>query len=133
MRSARLSKVLWMAALVPLFLAAVLPSRVARLICRFSGAMMEAEACCPTGDDAPPDVQARLLDEGCCSRMITEFPTLIGERRSEMSGMRVDQLAVYVSGAAVPQPPPGRPARSICPVAPIFRPPPIALKRSLLI
>ena len=80
MRSARLSKVLWMAALVPLFLAAVLPSRVATLICRFTGAAMEVEACCPTGDEAPRD-----------------------------------------------------PAGSIRPVAPAFRPPPIALKQSLLI
>jgi hypothetical protein len=126
-----LSKWLWMAALVPLFLAAVLPSRVATLICRFTGAAMEAESCCPTGDEAPPDVQARLLDEGCCSRMITEFPTLIGERRSEMSQVRVDQPAVYVSAGAAPRA--GRPAGSIRPVGPTFRPPPLALKRSLLI
>jgi hypothetical protein len=121
-----------MAALVPLFLADVLPSRVATLICRFTGATMEVEACCPTGDEAPPDVQARLLDEGCCSRMITELPTLIGERRAERSQARFDQAAVYLSAGAAP-PWQGRPAGSIRPVAPVFRPPPIALKRSLLI
>jgi len=121
-----------MAALVPLFLAAVLPSHVATLICRFTGAAMEVEACCPPGDEAPPDVQARLLDEGCCSRMITELPALIGERRSEVSQARFDQPAVYVSAGAAP-PRAGRPSGSIRPVAPVFRPPPIALKQSLLI
>ena len=82
--------------------------------------------------EAPPDVQARLLDEGCCSRMITELPALIGERRSEVSQARFDQPAVYVSAGAAP-PRAGRPSGSIRPVAPVFRPPPLAVKHSLLI
>lgn len=126
-----------MAALLPLFLASVLPSRVATLICRFTGAAMEVEACCPTGDDALPDVQARLLqarllDEGCCSRMITELPTLIGERRSEISRAHFHQPAVHVSASAAP-PREAPPGGSIRPVVPVLRPPPIALKHSLLI
>src|SRR5664279_4393748 len=105
MRRVRLSKLLWMATLVvPLCFAAVLPSHVATLVCRFTGAMMEAEACCPTGDEGPPDLQARLLDEGCCSRTITELPTLVCVRRAEADQAQVGQPVVFVLAQVAPPP-----------------------------
>ena len=128
----RLSKVLWMAALVPLSLAAVLPSQVATLVCRFTGAMMEAEVCCPTADQGPPDLQARLLDEGCCSRTIIELPTLVCARRAEADQARLDQPIVFVCAVAVATPS-GDSIGSIRRISALFRPPPIALKQPLLI
>lgn len=134
MSRGRFSKVLWMAALVPLFLAAVLPSQVATLVCRFTGAMMEAEVCCPTADQGPPDLQARLLDEGCCSRTIIELPTLICDRRSEADRAQphLDQPVPFMFAAAAATPF-GDPTGSIRRISALFRPPPIAIKQSLLI
>ena len=134
MSRGRLSKVLWVAALVPLFLAAVLPSHIATLVCRFTGAMMEAEVCCPTADQGPPDLQARLLDEGCCSRTITELPTLICDRRSEADRAQPHAFqAVIFAFAARASTPFGDATGSIRRIATPFRPPPIVLKQSLLI
>lgn len=132
MRRGRLSKWLWMAALLPLCFAVVLPSHVATLVCRFTGAMLEAEASCPTGDEGPPDLQARLLDEGCCSRTITELPTLVCVRRAEADQAQVGQPVVFALAQVAP-PPSGCRTRSVHRVVTPFRPPPIALKQSLLI
>lgn len=121
-----------MVALAPLFLAAVLPSQVTRLVCRFSGATMEAEACCPTQDSSRPDQQLRFRDEACCSLIVSDLPTLLSEQSLDPQFSRADQPAAVASFAAVqPARSPLVERRGRC--AANYRPPPLTLKRALLI
>jgi len=45
------SKSLWVAALLPLLAASVLPTQIRTLVCRFTGAIMQEEICCPSALD----------------------------------------------------------------------------------
>jgi hypothetical protein len=64
MRSSRWSKILWMAALLPLFAASVLPAQLRTLICRVTGAVMELETTCPAASMAQEPVVAAISDGG---------------------------------------------------------------------
>jgi hypothetical protein len=135
-REGRSKLCLWIAAVVPLLFAAVLPSHVARVVCRFTGVtMMPVETCCPVdsvdSDEGSRDPQARFRDEGCCSITTLELPTLVSERRSEAHQPLPDELRVGALSTTVPAPAERNPLpRQIVPPS---RPPPLALKRSLLI
>ena len=87
MRSGSWSKVLWMAALLPLFAASVLPTQLRTLICRVTGAVMEVDACCPAAPAAPAQAAARISesisDPGCCAVQTVDLGRMLAEHRSE--------------------------------------------------
>jgi hypothetical protein len=83
MRAGRWSKDLWMAAILPLFAATVLPTQLRTLICRFTGAVMDVETCCPGDQDGKVDTQAQILDENCCIVKTLDLGKLLSERRPQ--------------------------------------------------
>lgn len=91
MRSGSRSKVLWMAALLPLFAASVLPAQLRTLICRVTGAVMEVERCCPAAPTpqalsaagTAEDIPARLSEPGCCVVETIDLGTLVAEDRAD--------------------------------------------------
>jgi hypothetical protein len=122
---------LGVAASLPLLLVAVLPSHAAVLVCRFTGAMVQAETCCPVEERGSSGPRAHLRDEACCSMRALDRPALVSENRSEARPARRHQLGVV--WLANPAPPPALRVAGIRHLALPFRPPPIALKHSLLI
>jgi hypothetical protein len=119
-------------ACLPLLLAiAVLPSHLTALVCRFTGAAMTPEACCPEAKAPASDPRARLRDEACCAISRLDLPTLLSERRSDAQQTGLDQAGAAPAAERVPAPTGGR--TLIRYVVPPLRPPPLALKRSLLI
>jgi len=91
MRSRRWSKVLWVAALLPLFAASVLPSQLRTLICRVTGAVMEVEAGCMAASMAEGQTAAEISDGrsvsvsdlGCCVVETVDLGRPLAEQRSE--------------------------------------------------
>ena len=92
MRDGRLAKAMWLAALVPLFLAAVLPDQVRTLVCRFSGAVMDEHCCPPGADQAAVETEALLRDQSCCSTRTVSRARLVSDRRVEPAAPRHYQL-----------------------------------------
>ena len=79
MLNGRRSKALWVAAILPLLAASVLPTQFRTLVCRFTGAIMQIETCCPPDQEqAPPTSQ--LLGENCCLVKTVDLPKLLSER-----------------------------------------------------
>jgi len=139
MRSGSWSKVLWMAALLPLFAASVLPTQLRTLICRVTGAVMEVDACCPAAPAAQGQqgqmvagISESISDPGCCAIQTVDLDGLLAEHRS-------DEAPPSSVAPAAPAPMAGlvlvaRPT----PSARQDRPPPVGpplllLKRSFLI
>jgi hypothetical protein len=133
MRVGRWSKALWLAAVLPLFAASVLPTHLRTLICRFTGAVMEVEACCPADRDANTPVHAQLLDENCCVVKTVDLAKLVSDRRSEVApSPDIAPLAVALApAAALSIPLADVHSRPVGP--PLVGPPLILLKRSFLI
>jgi hypothetical protein len=131
MRVGRWSKALWTAAILPLFAASVLPTQLRTLICRFTGAVMEVEACCPADPDKA-NAQAQLLDENCCIVKTVDLDKLISERKPD--GVTPADAALLAIAFA-----PAVPTRATADVhdrpvgPPPLGPPLILLKRSFLI
>jgi hypothetical protein len=74
----RRSKALWAAALLPLFAASVLPTQIRTLVCRFTGAIMQLETCCPSDQGQTPPT-SQLLGETCCLVKTVDLPKLLSE------------------------------------------------------
>jgi hypothetical protein len=89
----RRSKVLWVAAVVPLLAASVLPSQFRTLVCRFTGAIMEQGRCCPSDDEEQTALPAQLLDEDCCVVKTVDLPKLLSERWGESATPSQQALA----------------------------------------
>ncbi len=70
---------LWIAALVPLFLAAVLPDHLRTLVCRYTGTAMDEEGCCPGELGPKVDTQGRLRDEPCCFVRTVQLARLVSD------------------------------------------------------
>jgi hypothetical protein len=132
MLAGRWSKLLWMAALVPLFGASVLPTQLRSLVCRFTGALMDEAACCPPAEDKQVAPVAELQDQGCCAVRTVDLPKLLSDHRAESP-----------AGCSSQPLPPARTA-DLAPLAGVafachvLRPPPLGpplrlLKRSFLI
>jgi hypothetical protein len=132
MRVGRWSKALWIAAILPLFAASVLPKQLRTLICRFTGAVMEVEACCPADPDGKADAQAQLLDENCCIVKTVDLDKLISERRPE-GAPAPDPTLVAVALAPTAQIPATVDVHDRPVGPPPLGPPLILLKRSFLI
>jgi hypothetical protein len=120
-----------MAALVPLFAAAVLPTQIRTLVCRFTGAIMDIESCCPErAEQAPP--QGELLNETCCIVRTVDLQKLVSERRSDNTPARPEPVLATLTVLRAPviadRQPEGRPVGP-----PPLGPPIILLKRSFLI
>jgi hypothetical protein len=96
MRQGRLAKAMWLAALVPLFLAAVLPDQIRTLVCRFSGAVMD-EGCCPPGADEAVETEASLKDQPCCSIRTIGLARSVSDRRVESAAPRPYPLFAWAS------------------------------------
>jgi hypothetical protein len=79
MLSGRMSKGLWVAALLPLFAASVLPTQIRTLVCRFTGAIMQVETCCPSDLDEKTPPVSQLLGENCCLVKAVDLPKLLSE------------------------------------------------------
>ncbi len=132
MSKGRWSKLLWMVALVPLFGASVLPTQVRALVCRFTGAMMDEETCCPSRDQKQAVPMAQLREQGCCLIKIVELPKLLSEHQVD-GPVRFDgqpQLSTLSSELPVHQAP-DLPFHRVRP--PPLGPPLRLLKRSFLI
>jgi len=134
MCNGRLAKTMWLAVLVPLFLAAVLPDQVRTLVCRFSGAVMD-EDCCPPEADEAVETEARVRNESCCSIKTIELARLVSDRRVEPASHRCYELRAHVPNIEVSD-------RSTRPAGlaliryaapPHVGPPIVLLKRSFLI
>jgi hypothetical protein len=131
MRGRRLSRFLWMATVVPLFVAAVLPSHVSTFACRSTGVMMQVETCCPGDEKANRHPQSRLRDEACCSITTIDLARLVSNRPTE-TPFRQHEVSVKLPATAVSVSPAG--LALIRYVAPHNVGPPILLlKRSFLI
>jgi hypothetical protein len=74
-----LPKALWMAALAPLLAAAVLPTQIQTLVCRWGGVAMAADSCCPSPPEESRQIQAALRGETCCLVKTVELPKLLSE------------------------------------------------------
>jgi hypothetical protein len=126
------SKLLWMAALVPLFAASVLPTRISTLVCRVTGAVMEMEVCCPASDGAQGPTQAQLAGENCCVLKAVDLRPLLSDSRYEGAPRISPPFVAAAPAAGVPLLPiiadHRRAARP-----PIVGPPLLLLKRSFLI
>jgi len=132
MRTGRWSRALWIAALLPLFAVSVLPTQLRTFICRFTGAVMDVETCCPADPDAQVRADAQLSEQGCCDVKTVDLGRLVAERRSEnASPPELTTIApglmpvVLLPDAAAPDPRRFRP--------PSVGRPLLLLKRSFLI
>lgn len=98
MLNGKRSKVLWAVALLPLLAASVLPTQIRTLVCRFTGAIMQLETCCPSDleDKTPPIPQ--LLGESCCLVKTVDLPKLLSESSTDGTP------PVHVPTLAVEQP-----------------------------
>jgi hypothetical protein len=145
MGRARLPKGLWMAALVPLLAAAVLPAQIQTLVCRFTGVVMPAERCCPQAQQAgqgagPPGAlipqQAQLRGETCCLVRTVDLPRLlsVSGRQPDSASPRADAVALLARIAPV-EPADSMPGgrRPTAGGPPLFGPPIVLLKRAFLI
>jgi hypothetical protein len=132
MRKGRLSKALWTAAIVPLFLAAILPDHVRTLVCRVSGLVMDEEDCCPLVADQTVDTDAQFRDESCCVVRTIDLGRLVSDRRVDTRPIRHCELR-----AGAPSTSPSPLVNCVAPIRPVAAPavgPPIVLlKRSFLI
>jgi hypothetical protein len=121
-----------MAALLPLFAASVLPSQVRTLVCRFTGAIMDEEKCCPSDRADRSEPQAQLLGENCCLVKTVDLPKLVSERQADTGVPALEQPALIAIATEGPKLA-NRPAE-IQPVGPPPIGPPLRfLKRSFLI
>ena len=77
------AKLFWTATLLSLFGASVLPTHMRALVCRFTGALMDEEACCPTGAAKQAAPVARLLDQGCCVVRTVDLPKLLSDHQAD--------------------------------------------------
>jgi hypothetical protein len=77
MRNGRRSKVWWLAALLPLLAASVLPTQSRTLVCRFTGAIMQRETCCPAELDEKTPPTSELVGEDCCLVKTVDLPRLL--------------------------------------------------------
>ena len=139
MARARRPKGVWVAALLPLLAAAVLPTRIQTLVCRFTGVAMPAELCCPRASEAGPGAaavqpQASLREESCCLIKTVDLPRLLSEGQPDEAAAR-PVMAAPIAGLVLFGPPRGTVARRW----PIGVGPPrcgpriVLLKRSFLI
>jgi hypothetical protein len=132
MSKGRWSKLLWIAALVPLLGASVLPTQMLALVCRFTGALMDEEACCPLGNQEQAAPVSRLLDQGCCVVRTVDLPKLLSDRQVNGPGRYDAQTLLSKLSSDLPPPDAvGLPLHRV-------RPPPLdrplrLLKRSFLI
>jgi hypothetical protein len=123
---------LWVAALVPLFAASVLPTQIRTLVCRFTGAIMQPETCCPSDLENETPAAAELLGETCCLVKTVDLPKLLSEHGSDGTP------PVQAPAVAVGRPPDALElASDWAPSLPV-RPPPLGppillVKRSFLI
>jgi hypothetical protein len=123
---------LWAAALLPLLAASVLPTQIRTLVCRFTGAIMQVETCCPSGLEGKTPPMSQLLGESCCLVKTVDLPKLLTEHRTD--GVQPVQASYFAVG---------QPSRALVvlggwkPSLPV-RPPPLGppillVKRSFLI
>ena len=126
------AKLFWMAALLPLFGASVLPTHRRALVCRFTGALMDEESCCPAGGEKQAAPVARLLDQGCCVVRTVDLPKLVSDHQAD--GPAPCDWQALVSTVTSELPPPdaaGIPLHRVRP--PPLGPPLRLLKSSFLI
>lgn len=100
----RWSKLLWTAALLPLFGASVLPTHLRALVCRFTGALMDEKACCPEADDKQAAPIAQLLDQGCCVVRTADLPKLVSDHPSDGPATCDGQPVLWTATSELPPP-----------------------------
>jgi hypothetical protein len=100
MRKVRLSKMLGLAVLVPLFLAAVLPESIRTLVCRYSGVVMPEESCCPVQAARDLSTHAQLLDESCCVVKTVRLVKLVSDRQTQAVGPDHHEVGTAVAPVA---------------------------------
>lgn len=132
MSKGRWSKLLLMAALAPLLGASVLPTQTLALVCRFTGALMDEEACCPLTDQKQASPVSQLVDQGCCVVRSMDLPKLVSDRQVNGAG-RCNAQPVLSEQTSEPLLPDagGLPLHRVRP--PPLGPPILLLKRSFLI
>jgi hypothetical protein len=120
-----------LAALLPVVLAAVLPSHALVVVCRFGG-VMDVESCCPAEHrDEAAVIEATVHDEPCCALVAKDFAPPASDLQGDLV-QAVPPTAVQVVVATVPPPPQRfRLVRSVIP--PPLGPPIILVKQSFLI
>lgn len=97
MGKGRLTKGVWIAVLVPLFGATVLPTQVQWLACHFSGAAMALSSCCPEQQVAGPETPAKLRGETCCVLKTVDLQKVLGERSADGALPRLLELPAKIS------------------------------------
>lgn len=95
MGKGRLAKGVWIAVLVPLFGATVLPAQVQWFACRFSGAAMELSSCCPGGQEARPETPA-MVRQTCCVLKTVDLQRMLGERSVDGTLPRLLELPAQI-------------------------------------
>jgi hypothetical protein len=117
---------------LPLFAASVLPTQSRTLVCRFTGAIMQRETCCPAELDEKRPPTSELVGEDCCLVKTVDLPKLLSDSSSDGT-MPVQERTLAVARTSgdllfVRRWTHGRPLRP-----PPLGPPLILLKRSFLI
>lgn len=94
MSHGRRSDVLRAAALLPLLAASVLPTQIRTFVCRFTGTVMQLEACCPSDRHEATAPASQLLGENCCLAKVVDLPKLLSEQLADGAPrVRVPALA----------------------------------------
>ena len=120
-----------MAALVPLCGASVLPTEMRALVCRFTGAVMDQETCCPDGDEKQTPPVSQLFDQGCCVVRTVDLPKLLSDHQADDLVRDVQPLLPASTSELTPPGRVGVPLDRVRP--PPLGPPLRLLKRSFLI
>lgn len=124
--------VLRAAALLPVLLAAVLPTHVLTLVCRF-GAVMDVESCCPAEHDAVSINEARVRDEPCCTLRMVDLEHSVSEQQSYIAPASHHEIGIAVIVPAFARRPTDSFVRIRSTAPPHLGPPLILLKQSFLI
>jgi len=132
MLGGRRSRTLWIAAVLPLFAAAVLPTHFQTLVCRFSGIVMDIEVCCPSVPRESRDTHSQLRAEDCCVLKSVDLQKLVTERRTDGAQPREHEAlaAMPLVGTSDPS---RRQNHALQVGPPPMGPPILLLKRSFLI
>ncbi|HVV51250.1 MAG TPA: hypothetical protein VHO06_16395 [Polyangia bacterium] len=62
-----------------------MPTQIRTLVCRFTGAIMRLEACCPSDLEEKTAPVAQLLGESCCLAKVVDLPKLLSDHQPDGS------------------------------------------------
>lgn len=132
MRGSTLTRLLRVAALLPLFLGAVSPATIRTLVCRYTGVIMPEETCCPEPTSREQETQSRLAEASCCVAKTIHLARVASDLRRESAGPQLGFACTDID-SPLPAAAYGRPAPVWRAGVPPPGPPIILVKHAFLI